>query len=167
MNFKLLQEACCAATHLRSAAWPDLLPALLNSLGLPFPLKWDHTFTSIKLQWSMIWLEQLAEKLPTLQFIAFPRNDQCHLPGVSAKRGMLQLWFPGFIFFSKGLIKGLWWDSQADTALIYDEVIISVLDHQLYISNSARKNWLWSYSCISKPSWSMKRGREELQKSLH
>jgi len=59
-------------------------------------------------------------------------------------------------------------DSQADTALVFsaDEVIIPVLDHQLYISNPTHKTCLWSHSCISKPSWSAKRGEEELWKNL-
>lgn len=54
-------------------------------------------------------------------------------------------------------------DSQADKALVCsaDEVIIGVLDHQLCISDPAHKTCLWFHSCISKPTWSVKRGAVE------
>jgi len=70
-------------------------------------------------------------------------------------------------FFLKDSLRAVT-DSQADTALVFsaDEVIIPVLDHQLYISNPTHKTCLWSHSCISKPSWSAKRGEEELWKNL-
>lgn len=57
-------------------------------------------------------------------------------------------------------------DRQADTALVSlaDEVIVSVLDHQIWISNPAYKTCLWSHSCISKPRWRVKKRQEELWK---
>lgn len=67
-----------------------------------------------------------------------------------------------FYLFSKGLIKGLWWTARKiQLVCLSDKVIVSVLDHQLCISKPARKTCRWSPSCISKPSWSVKRKAAE------
>lgn len=60
-------------------------------------------------------------------------------------------------------------DRQADTALVClaDEAIVSVLDHQIWISNPVCRTCLWSHSCISKPRWRAKKGQEELWKKIY
>lgn len=99
LSITFLQEACCAAAHLGAVAWPNLLPAFLLDRSPRSPPKWDHTFTFTKLQRSTIWLELLPKKAASSSVYCFSQKWSRHLPGVPAKQGTPQLWFPGFIFF--------------------------------------------------------------------